>query len=550
MTSTDNHSIWLIRSRQLSSSIEYWLSITGYDSRNRSLISRIYLLYLIAFFSAWTLSLMFYMANFLVDVVSPFLQSQGVALAGFAAALGTYILFAWSLYSIYKATYRSPLVFSEDDAYLVCQTPVNRRSVILFWLLGEWPGNALPFWAGAITVGFALLELDVNTGMGLMSISNIAIAGIKPLCIILPLHLALFCLTWVIGVYRLQCYVEHKKAMMSLRVIAAILAFVLFIGSLYILISPPLFTALHTLLWYIKFPLSAAFEGGSWALGLAVSIGLMIFSLAALLKISKNTNLSRAAQETRSLQAQRLALRAGEFEHLQELQDRDRLGTGHRSSWIPARPGAWVMIWKDAVQSLRPLTITRLWSWIIILSISLAVFFAPDSTTRLVVAIYWTMLVAKLTSARFKDDLGHWWIVNSLPLSLRRIILYDVARPVVGVVAITWIALWIGNALRLNISPIFFWMVPFVVVGVTLSAIFDMLRQSNTSFLLAGRKPLFGPVGLVLGMLCVAIPAVINILIANNKLSLLASVLASFLVGIVLVVVLLRLSEVQFRRIE
>lgn len=549
MISTEYRSVWLIRSRQLSSSINYWLSITGYDGRDRSLISRIYLLYLIVFFSAWTLSLMFYMSNFLVNVVSPFIQSQGVALEGFAAALGTYMLLFWSLYSIYKATYRSPLMFSEDDSYLVCETPVNRRSVVLFWLLGQWPGNVIPFLAGAITIGFALLELDINVGLGLMSISSIAIAGIKPLCIILPLHLALFCLTWVIGVYRLQGDVEHEKAMISLRVIAVILAVVLFICILDSFLPPPLFTTLHTLERYIEFPLNAAFDGESWALGLAFSIGLMICSLSALLCISKNTNLSRAAQETHSLQAKRLALRAGDFERLHELIDRDRLGAGHRSSRMPARPGAWAILWKDVVQSLRPLTITRLWSWLAIFIISFAVFLAPDNTARLVLAIYWIILVAQLTSARFKDDLGHWWIVNSLPLSLRRIILFDVARPAVGIVAITWIALWIGNTLRLNISPIVFCMIPFVVVGISLSAILDMLRQSNTRLLLAGRKPLFGPVGLVLGMLCVTLPAIINILIVNIKLSLLVSVLASFLVEIVLVGLLLHLSEAQFRRI-
>jgi hypothetical protein len=490
---------------------------------------------------------MFFASNFLVTVASPFLQSQDLTLAGFAAALGTYILFTWSLYSIYTATYRSPLAFSEDDAYLVCQTPVNRRSVILFWLLGEWPGNVLPFLAGAITIGFALLELDINIGLSVMSVSHIIIAGIKPLCIILPLHLALFCFTWVIGVYRLQRDIEHKKAMILLRVIAAILAVFFLISIFDNFLTLPLFNSLHTLLRYIKFPLNAAFGRGSWTLGMAVSLFLMICCIALLLKISKNTNLSRAAQETRGLQAQRLALRAGEFERLQELLDRDRLGTGHRSSWIPARHGAWVILWKDVIQSLRPFTITRLWSWIAIPIVSLAIFLTPDGATRFVVAIYWAIIVAKITSARFKDDLGHWWIVNSLPLSPRHVVLYSVARPVVGIVAITWIAMWIGSALGLNIGLIFFWMVPIVVVGVSLSAIFDMLHQSNTTLLLAERKPSFGLVGLFLGMLCVTLPAVINILIVNIKLSLSASVLVSSLAGIVLVGVLLRLSEVQFR---
>ena len=35
-------------------------------------------------------------------------------------------LVGWGLYSLWRASRRSPFVFTEEDAHLVCQTPVSR----------------------------------------------------------------------------------------------------------------------------------------------------------------------------------------------------------------------------------------------------------------------------------------------------------------------------------------------------------------------------------------------------------------------------------------
>jgi hypothetical protein len=549
LSSTDKLAVWLIRSRQLRSIFKYWISITGYDSRDRSLLSRIYLLYLIVFFCAWTLSLMFFASNLLVTVVSPFLQSQDLTLEGFAVALGTYTLFAWSLFSIYKATYRSPLLFSEDDSYLVCQTPANRRAVVLFWLIGEWLRSSWPVMVLGMTVGFAFLELDIRIGSGLISVGSLAIAGIKPLGILIPVHLALFCIVWAVGVFRLQRDFKHKRVILVVRGIAAILAVLLSISIFATFLALPVNNALHTFFWYVSFPLNAAFRGGDLMQGQAVSILLVIFSITLLLMASENTNLSRAAQETRALYAQRLAFRTGDFESRQELLNRDRIGTGHRYRRILARPGAWAILWKELVQSLSLFTFMRSWSWISVLLLSLAMFIAYDSPMGVMMAIFWTILVAQLTTDRFRDDLGHWWIVKSLPLPARRFISFNIALPISRIVATTWVALWIANTFRPDISPVFFWIAPFVVVGVCLSAIVDMLRQSTATSLLALRKPSFGLVSIVLGIFCIALPSALNVLIVNAGFPVLASVLGSILVGIILIAGLIWLSEVQFNQI-
>jgi hypothetical protein len=150
----------MIRSKQVTSSINFWLSLVVHDTHDRSVLTLAYLLYVFAFFSVWTLAVMFLISDLLANTLSPFLASLGIAFADIVPIIGVLSLALWSLYSIYKATSRSPLVFSEDDAHLLCQTPAARRFVTLTWLFSEWPSSVLLFLAAAATVGFALLELD------------------------------------------------------------------------------------------------------------------------------------------------------------------------------------------------------------------------------------------------------------------------------------------------------------------------------------------------------------------------------------------------------
>jgi len=312
----------MIRSKQVLSSINYWLAIVGYNIHDRSALTRVYLFYLVAFFSAWTLIVMFFVSDLMANTLSPFLASQGIAFTDIVPTIGTLILVLWSLYSIHKATNRSPIVFSEDDAYIICQTPADRRFVTMAWFFGEWSSSILLVLALAATVGFALLELDINNGIRIMSVGHITVAALKPLGIIIPLHLGLFAVIWVVGVCRLQRDAQRIKVMRSLRILALILAVILFVVALGSILLPSYFTIFQPLLSFLTFPLNTAFLDGVWGLGLAVSIGLMTISVTLLWQISDNLNLSRAAQETHHFQAQRVAFRIGDFDRINEMKDR------------------------------------------------------------------------------------------------------------------------------------------------------------------------------------------------------------------------------------
>ncbi|MCK4818237.1 hypothetical protein KA005_20880, partial [bacterium] len=194
--------------------------------------------------------------------------------------------------------------------------------------------------------------------------------------------------------------------MRTLRKLAVILAVTLFVVALGRILFPSYFATFQPLLSLLTFPLDTAFLGGDWGLGIAVSIGLMTVSLAVLWQISDNFNLSRAAQETHHFQARRVAFRIGDHDRIRELKDRERLGSMHVTSRIPTFPGAWMVTWKDVVQSQRTLAISRLWSWLVILLLTFSGtvvwVMLEDSASLFVLIVYWTLLVGKQTSARFK----------------------------------------------------------------------------------------------------------------------------------------------------
>ena len=88
----------MVRSKQVTSSINYWLAIVGYDSRDRSALTRAYMLYVVAFFSVWTLAVMFLVSDLIANTLSPFLASQGIAFTDIVPIFGTLFLILWSFF--------------------------------------------------------------------------------------------------------------------------------------------------------------------------------------------------------------------------------------------------------------------------------------------------------------------------------------------------------------------------------------------------------------------------------------------------------------------
>ena len=104
----------------------------------------------------------------------------------------------------YKSCRHSPYVFSEEDAGLICQTPVDRRLVALAWLFGDWMPACLPFVALAVVLCFASLQLTEQGPFLWSYLPRYWLAAFRVTSIILPFHLALMAGGYTLGSLRLR----------------------------------------------------------------------------------------------------------------------------------------------------------------------------------------------------------------------------------------------------------------------------------------------------------------------------------------------------------
>ena len=141
--------VWIFFYRQIYSNVAYWLRVLGYDLRDRSPTNLLYFIYFAVFWLVWVV-LVFAYLGYALEWIWGFLSvDHPVALT---IQIGALLLATWGLINLWQVTARSPFVFSETDAYLLCQSPVSRRSVGFAWFLMDWFRTASLFAAGAIVL--------------------------------------------------------------------------------------------------------------------------------------------------------------------------------------------------------------------------------------------------------------------------------------------------------------------------------------------------------------------------------------------------------------
>jgi len=96
--------------------------------------------------------------------------------------------------------------------------------------------------------------------------------------------------------------------------------------------------------------------------------------------------------------------------------------------------------------------------------------------------------------------------------------------------------LWMSNLLGLSISPFIVCSVPYTVVGISFSFVFDMPRQADVSMLIVGQPPNIGLVGLILSLFVIAIPTVLYFIIGHYLFSPVADILVIFLISVLLII--------------
>ena len=496
--------VWMVRSRQIAEKLSFWLTLIGYDPHDHSLSHRIYLIYAAVFMSLWAFAVL----SLAASATAGMLTVLGIGSVNQAAAQISLLIFViWSAYQLWQVSRRSPFVFSEEDAYLICQTPVKRSIVAISWFVGDWFAQALPFWAIGATFGFALVESQLAGKVIFADFFLYVTSGLRALSVFFPLHLGLLALLWALGSLRLHGNREWRWLPRL-----ALIVILLIVGSLVWSIKVPELVKLsapvwQAIFWPLSYPLQAAFSIHPWINGVIVAFGMAIVGLVALAIASENLNLSRAAQESTQREKLQTAQRYGMVDLVREMKQRDRLGIGRDPTRLPARSGPWVLPWKDILQSRYEIGLGGIWSWLTLLAISLGLFLAPDLGSRILMFSFWVINVGQRTTSRLRADLKNWWMLRMLPFHAERLLFGELTIPWALTVSIGWLAIIFGGdglgASRLSVALL----IPPACMILSLISAYDVLRQSNTGMLLNGNVPGISWLAILGGMLCLAIPA-------------------------------------------
>jgi hypothetical protein len=187
-----------------------------------------------------------------------------------------------------------------------------------------------------------------------------------------------------------------------------------------------------------------------------------------------------------------------------------RLGKRRAASQLPARPGMWMLIWKDAIQSQRSFRLSQALSWLSVFGTSLGMFLSTNFYLQLVFGGFWTIVLASLTSHRLRNDLARWWLLRSLPLRMADLLILEVGS--------SWglgvLMGWLGLAFtRLPFTYILIAAVLLPVLGANaaLSNVYDILRRSKARELMSPsiaeeNVPRQNVVGVLLGLVSVLTP--------------------------------------------
>jgi hypothetical protein len=465
---------WWVRLRQIASGLRFWTAMVGYDPRDRSPSHRIYLIYLLIFFSLWGFSLLVLLAEAgvgLIVLIGPSAPSRTALWMTSTILLGGWMLACW------RYVRCSPFIFSAEDSVLICQTPVDRRHVALAWMWGDWLPAVVPSLALVVVLRFASLQLVEQEPIRWSHLPAYWGAGFQAATVVVFLHLALTAGAYTLGALRLR----GGRDMPVLRLIPPVFALLL------IAIAVLDTGRLQAVLWPVFYPLAAAFGEINWMIGLTVAVSMAAAGVLALYLSSSTMSLSRAAQETQTVSGFQLIRWLGDTSLTSRMKQRERLGAGHITSRIPGKAGTWALLWKNVVIFTRSFDASQLLAWSGIFSACLGLVITDTWGVRMWAFIFWTVLISQRCTAGLRSDLELWPLSRQLPFRGRQLMVGVLALPVVLAIGMTWIALGVSNWLGFPAPGLFAWMVPGLVLNIAILSVLDILRQSKTSDLLAGQ---------------------------------------------------------------
>lgn len=484
---------WL-RSRQEENELGYWLSFVAYDQKDRSLVNKIYLLYLVIFFFIWVMMMLFFFAKFGGMALSLLNPDQA---ANTAVTVEWVILACWNLFGLFQSSRRSPIVFSETDQAIVCQTPVSRRGLVMRWLWMPWFKNALLFWLMALVLGFSTAEIHYAGTDPSTAIFSYVGFGIRAMVQLIPIHLAFYAFQWAVGVFRLRkndqkdwiIFPAIALGLIPLALLLSSNAFYDYFGS----------TPLNLFM-------SPGYINGTASSPFLLGILSAVFMLILLFSVARHFNLNHAAQETTEIELITSAAKYGFTELVEQRRLQNRLSSKRKISLDRRHKGDGVLIWKNQLQTLRGFNWKQVLPLITVFGIFLGIPLIPGLLSKLLALFFLVYQIGPLMTPHLRSDLACWPVLQQLPIRKPKVLIYDLVSTLPILFAISLLGLAVSAIISHTIAFNFLLILPGLLATIGLAAAIDIFRKSKSDLLINGSVPSVGTQGVIIGVIGTIIP--------------------------------------------
>ena len=530
-----------VRSRQESEELSFWLSIVAYNPKDRSLSNQMYLFYLLVFFSIWWFIVLVWFANtggMLLSLLFPMAEMNG------AVGIELVVLLIWFLTMLFMALLKSPVAFSEEDAYIVCQMPLSPRKLVLRWSFLPWVKSLIPFLIVAMALGFSLADVTLKAeGIADPSIFAYILDGLRAALVLIPIHLAGFALTWANGVW----FMTHRRR--EAGWIFPILTLIGVGAPLTLGILASFDVALPGVLGTVGSLMPAVLLAGFGAGGLGRI--LLIGSLIALIVVilmnlsAARFSASQAAQETQTQVTNRELKRYGFSSQVHNRRVQQRLGMSQRAKWQPKWTGAAALIWKDILGIRREINISYFYRVMTFIAVGLGLVFIQSLGGRIIMILTWAMQAGKFLTSRLREDMAHWTISRQQPLDSTWWILADLSFSSV-VILLTSLLGMVGGALLSGSSPLAEMLsLPGMILSIAGVSAIMIFRHSHIDLLMTGQVPGINEIGVLIAAAAAAVPMVVYSVLPGW-----AGVILGFLASLFIAEMVIAASRKAFQAID
>ena len=497
--------VGFLRGRQERSDLRYWLALVSYDPEEKTVSNKIYLVYLVIFFTIWLFLMLIYIAQAFLGL---FRLTEPMPASTVSSFLLIITFASFGLYLIIKSTWRSPLIFSEEHRYLLCQQPVPASTIVFRWWQQPWLQNLLLFMLICLMLGFTLGEASFPSEEMSSYFFIYVWYGLRVALLAIPFHLAIFITSWSAGLFAL----EHRGKFLAY--LPSLLLVLLAISVLALFIQPSFFGMLPArvleLSSFLSNLLLSFFGEGSFTFFQTFLLGLSLMGLSFLLlwQASKRFSPSKAAQETEFAAKIASFMKYGQVAAIKTMRKEQHLGLAGSSRFLPDWQAEKAFFWKGILQYRRNFGLREIWLLFVSLFFVISINLGGNNPAGWIGLISWLWLLSGPLTELLSQDLSLWQLTRQLPIPAAKWALASLLTSLFPVLLVAMV----GQVFSLAFFPAAEWTllltIPMGLLSAALQLGQDLVRKNRPELLAVGSVQSAGLRGLVMAILCLLLPQV------------------------------------------